>query len=118
MLFTYLHKNTNPTVPILKETPPLLFFPAHGKIIACPRKNKSMGRYIIICNNVIQHTIAGYIQTFYHLLHTLAIFITFLTHLLNKSQVLFYISLQNLMIQCKNILLRNFTRISRSTKRQ
>ena len=95
MLFTYLHKNTNPTAPILKETPPLLFFPAHGKIIACPRKNKSMGRYIIICNNVIRHTIANYVHTFYYLLHTLVKLIIFTTLAIQVTQS-FYISLSPL----------------------
>ena len=41
-------------------------------------------------------------------------FITFST-LVKQVTRLFYISLQNLMIQCKNILLSNFTRITRST---
>ena len=104
-------KNAILTVPILKGTPPLLFFPAHGKIIAWARKNKSMGRYIIICNNIIQQTTASHIQTFYRLLHTLVSFST----LAKQVTRLFYISLQDLMIQCKNILLSNFTRITRST---
>ena len=75
-VFTNLHKKRNPNSTHSQRNTPLLFFPAHGKIIAWAGKNKSMGRYIIICNNVIQQTAASHIQTFYRLLHTLVSFST------------------------------------------
>ena len=111
MFLSIFIKKRNPNSTHSQRNTPLLFFPAHGKIIAWAGKNKSMGKYIIICNNVIQQTTASHTQTFYLLLHTLVTFST----LAKQVTRLFYISLQDLMIQCKNILLSNFTRITRST---